>query len=185
MQIMHLTSQPNLSRLIIIDMQIKLASAMDNLALETTRKNCGILLQAAKVLDVPALYTEQYPKGLGATMPELEPYLNDIPKVEKNTFSCCEEPKFNRHLTTDRPQMILAGMEAHICILQTALSLTANHQVFIAEDAIISRNPSNKANAIHRLRDAGCIVTNTESVVFEWLKTAENAAFKQISRLVR
>jgi len=180
------TLQPSLSRLILIDMQVRLASAMDVDAMQTISKNCSILLQSAKLLEVPALYTEQYPKGLGTTLSALEPHLTDIPKVEKTTFSCSDEPKFNRHLTSDRPQLILAGMEAHICILQTALSLIAtHHQVFIVEDAIISRNPANKANAIHRLREAGCIITNTESVIFEWLKIAEGEAFKVISRLIR
>jgi len=180
------TSQRNLSHLIIIDVQEKLASVMEADAMQSVSKHCGILLQAAKLLEVPALYTEQYPKGLGPTLSALEPYLTDIPKVEKTAFSCSDEPKFNRYLTSDRPQLILAGMEAHICILQTALSLIAsNHQVFIVEDAILSRNPANKANAIQRLREAGCIITNTESVVFEWLKVAEGDAFKQISRLIR
>ncbi len=180
------TSQRNLSRLIIIDMQGKLAIAMDVDAMQSTSKNCGILLQASQLLEVPALYTEQYPKGLGITLAELAPHLTNIPKVEKTTFSCCDEPRFNRQLTSDRPQLILAGMEAHICVLQTALSLAGtNHQVFVVEDAIISRNLANKANAIQRMREAGCIITNTESVVFEWLKVAEGDAFKQISRLIR
>ena len=90
-----------------------------------------------------------------------------------------------RQLTSDRPQIILAGMEAHICVLQTALSLVQTKQVFIVEDAIISRNPANKANAIARLREAGCIITNTESVVFEWLGKAEGDTFKAISKLIR
>jgi nicotinamidase-related amidase len=80
----------------------------------------------------------------------------------------------------------LAGLEAHICILQTALGLVnSGKQVFIAEDAVISRNPANKANALARLREAGCIISNTESIVFEWLGKAEGDAFKAISKLVR
>src|SRR5450830_1520181 len=92
MQSIPHTSQRNLSHLIIIDMQIKLASAMDADAMQSVSKNCGILLQAAKLLDIPALYTEQYPRGLGATLSELEAFLTDIPKVEKTTFSCSHEP---------------------------------------------------------------------------------------------
>ena len=104
----------------------------------------------------------------------------------KTTFSCCAEPTFCRQLTSDRPQIILAGMEAHICILQTALQLKEQgHQVFVVEDAIISRDSANKANAIARLREAGITITSTESVVFEWLGKAEGDAFKQISRLIR
>jgi nicotinamidase-related amidase len=81
---------------------------------------------------------------------------------------------------------MLAGMEAHICVLQTALQLQeSGKQVFVVEDAVISRDPANKTNALLRLRQAGVIVSNTESVVFEWLKVAEGDAFKQISRLIR
>jgi nicotinamidase-related amidase len=154
-------------------------------AMQSVIKNCGILVTAAAMLEVPTLLTEQYPQGLGNTVPELLAQLTRIKAIEKTAFSCAAEPKFTRQLTVDRPQMILAGMEAHICVLQTALALVANKQVFVVEDAIISRNPANKANAIARLRDAGCIISNTESVVFEWLGKAEGETFKAISKLIR
>jgi nicotinamidase-related amidase len=119
-------------------------------------------------------------------LPGVAEWLKQSPRVEKTTFSCCAEPTFCRQLTSDRPQIVLAGMEAHICILQTALQLQEQgHPVFVVEDAIISRDPANKANAIARLREAGVTITNTESVVFEWLGKAEGDAFKQISRLIR
>jgi nicotinamidase-related amidase len=96
------------------------------------------------------------------------------------------EPKFSRQLTRDRSQVILTGMEAHICVLQSAIDmLGADKQVFVVEDAIISRNSANKANAIARMRDAGCIISNAESIVFEWLGKAEGDAFKVISKLIR
>ena len=96
------------------------------------------------------------------------------------------EAKVKRQLSRDRSQMVLAGMEAHICILQTAMDLMSmGKQVYVAEDAIISRQPANKANAIARMREAGCIISNTESIVFEWLGKAEGDAFKAISLLVR
>ena len=173
----------HLSQLVVIDVQEKLAGAMPADALQALVKNCGILLQAASLLEIPVLHTEQYPRGLGHTLPALA-----VPgtAIEKTTFSCCAEPKFCRQLTGDRPQVILAGMEAHICVLQTALALQADgRQVFVVEDAVLSRNAGNKANALSRLRHAGVVVTNTESVVFEWLGKAEGEAFKQISRLVR
>jgi isochorismate hydrolase len=148
-------------------------------------KNCGILLQAAKLLNIPMTYTEQYPQGLGVTLPDLKQHLL-LPAIEKTCFSCCDEPSFRSKLRGDRPQMVLAGMEAHICVLQTALQLqTSGKQVFVVEDAVISRNEDNCYNALQRLQHAGVIVTNTESVVFEWLKVAEGDAFKQISRLIR
>jgi len=181
-----LLSQRSVSHLVIIDMQERLASAMPNKAMQGVLKNCGILLQAAALLEVPALYTEQYPKGLGKTHTDLTPWLDTKPRVEKTAFSCCDEPAFCRQLTSDRPQVVLAGMEAHICILQTALALQAmGRLVFVAEDAVISRNPANKTNALERLRQAGIVISNTESIVFEWLGVAEGDAFKQISGLVR
>jgi nicotinamidase-related amidase len=179
-------SQRDQSQLAVIDVQERLASVMPEDALQAVVKNCGILLQAAALLEIPALYTEQYPKGLGHTVPQLMPWLTPQIRVEKTAFSCCEEPTFCRHLTSDRPQIVLAGMEAHICILQTALQLhDMGRQVFVAEDAVLSRNAAHKANALDRLRQAGVIVSNTESIVFEWLGKAEGDAFKQISRLVR
>lgn len=175
-----------LSQLVLIDIQTRLQSVMEPDAMNAVIRNCGILTTAAKLLEVPVLLTEQYPQGLGKTVPELSTTLSDIKPVEKMTFACTAEPKFTRQLTSDRPQIILAGMEAHICVLQTALGLIEGQkQVFIAEDAIISRNPVNKANALARLREAGCTISNTESIVFEWLGKAEGDAFKTISKLVR
>lgn len=177
-------NQESQSHLVIIDVQQKLCGVMDEAALAKVVKNCSILLQAAKLLNIPALHTEQYPKGLGATLPELSQHLGS--PIEKTSFSCGDEPKFSAKLRGDRPQLILAGMEAHICVLQTALQLQASgKQVFVVEDAVISRNEDHCYNALQRLQHAGVIVTNTESVVFEWLKVAEGEAFKQISRLVR
>ena len=173
----------HLSQLVVVDVQEKLAAAMPAGDLQLLVKHCGILLQATALLEIPVLHTEQYPKGLGPTLPELA---ITGAAIEKTAFSCCAEPRFCRQLTGDRPQVVLAGMEAHIYILQTALALQADgRQVFVVEDAVLSRNAVNKANAMSRLRHAGVVVTNTESVVFEWLGKAEGDAFKQISRLVR
>ncbi len=174
------------SQLVVIDMQERLSGVMAPEALGTVIKNCGILLQAAKLLDVPTLHTEQYPQGLGTTLSYLTQWLSPETRVEKTSFSCCEESEFCALMDDTRPQVILTGMETHICILQTALQLQEmHHQVFVVEDAVISRNPANKANALDRLRQSGVIVTNTESVVFEWVKIAEGDTFKAISRLVR
>ncbi|MDR2875271.1 MAG: isochorismatase family protein [Methylobacillus sp.] len=171
-----------LSQLVIVDVQEKLCAAMEPSALAAVVKNCGILLQAARLLEIPVLHTEQYPQGLGATIADLR----GENAIAKTAFSCADEPAFAARLRRDRPQITLAGMEAHICILQTALQLQGlGKQVFVVEDAVISRRDANKQNALARLRHAGVIVTNTESVVFEWLKVAEGDAFKQISKLVR
>lgn len=181
-------AQARLSRLVIVDVQERLANAMEPQAMQGIVRNCRLLLQAAELLEIPALYTEQYPKGLGPTLPELAELLNGKPRVEKTVFSCCDEPAFCRQLSHDKSHIVLAGMEAHICILQTALRLKQqdrNRVIFIAEDAVISRNSSARMNALERLREAGVIVSNTESIIFEWLGKAEGEAFKQISRLLR
>jgi nicotinamidase-related amidase len=182
------------SQLVVIDMQIKLASAMPADALQAATKNSSILMQAAQLLSVPSIVTEQYPQGLGETLPEIAQYLQQTKLVAKTAFSASSEPKFNQQLHRDKPQIILAGMEAHICVLQTALALLQlnnsgdnklSKTVFVVEDAVLSRNPANKANALARLRDAGCVIANTESIVFEWLGNANHEAFKAISKLIK
>jgi nicotinamidase-related amidase len=114
------------------------------------------------------------------------PFLTHATFIEKTSFSCADDPKFNSKLIETRDQVILAGMESHICILQTALDLIQKgKKVYILEDAISSRNILNKQNAIFRMRDAGCILTNVESIVFEWLKNSENQSFKTIAPLIK
>ena len=183
--------QPNLlkvglSQLLIVDVQTRLIGVMPEADMAACLKQSGILAQAAALLAVPIILTEQYPKGLGHTDPALAEHLAGVVPVEKTAFSCVAEAKVKRQLSRDHSQMVLAGMEAHICILQTAMDLMSmGKQVYVAEDAIISRQPANKANAIARMREAGCIISNTESIVFEWLGKAEGDAFKAISLLVR
>ena len=175
-----------ISQLAIIDMQVKLSSAMPAKAMQQAAQNCGILAQAANLLGVPTIATEQYPQGLGETMPEIKTHLGKAKIIAKTVFSACGEPKFSQLLHRDKPQIILVGMEAHICLLQTALDLLLqSKQVFVVEDAVISRDANNKANAVARLREAGCVVTSTESVLFEWLGDARHEAFKTLSTLIR
>ena len=142
-------------------------------------QTCALpIFEAAKILEVPFLYTEQYPKGLGPTVKKLK-LLFATPSIEKKAFSCLDEPRFKSHLMKSRPQMILCGLETHICILQTALALkAAGKEVFVVEDAILSRSSLHHQNAIHRLRSEGIVVTNSESVMFEWLRVAEGDQFK-------
>lgn len=177
---------PALSQLVVIDMQVKLAAAMQATAMQMTTKNGSILAQATALLNIPHVLTEQYPQGLGETLPEIKQQLTNSKAIVKNTFSACGEPKFNQQLQRENSQIILVGMEAHICVLQTALDLLqAGKTVFVVEDAILSRNPANKANAINRLQQAGCVIVNTESVLFEWLGNANQPAFKAFSTLIK
>ena len=174
------------SQLVIIDVQEKLSAAMPSEVLNRLTKRLELLVTASNSLDIPYICTEQYPKGLGKTLPKIEPFLIQAKYVEKTNFDCCEEPIFNRYLVRTRPQIFILGMEAHICVLQTALSLMEKgKEVFIVEDAIVSRNILNKQNALHRMRQAGCIITNTESIIFEWLKDAKHETFKSIAPLIK
>lgn len=183
---MHPLANLDSCQLVVIDMQTKLATAMPAESMTAVVKQTQIMLQAVQMLAMPTLFTEQYPQGLGHTIPELIASISPAIVIEKTAFSACAEPKFNAKLSRDKSQVVLLGMEAHICVLQTALDLLANHkQVFVLEDAVISRNPANKANAIARMRDAGCVITNTESVLFECIGNAQHEAFKAIAKLIR
>lgn len=176
------------SVLVVIDIQERLAAAMVPAARAGVIRNTQILLQAAACLGVPALVTEQYPKGLGPTVAELVDALPPgTPRLEKTCFSCAAAESFPAALEAGgRPQVILVGMEAHVCVLQSALELLAvRREVFVVEDACCSRNQANHANAMDRLRAAGVVVTNTESLLFEWLRDARNEHFKAISALLR
>lgn len=175
------------SILLLIDIQEKLASAMANEAKKTVLQQTEKLLIAATTLDMPVLVTEQYPKGLGSTEEILKQHFNDdVSVIEKTCFSCFQAEKFKQEIEShQKPQVIITGMEAHICVLQTAIDLYhEGYSVFVVEDAIISRTESNKNNAIQRLRQAGVVVTNTESVIFEWLRDAKHEHFRTLSRLI-
>ena len=174
------------SQLALIDIQEKLSVAMPKEVINKIVKRCELLITVANELNIPQICTEQYPNGLGHTLNTMTPFLSEANFVEKTVFACTDEPIFLRYLIKTRPQIFLTGMEAHICILQTALGLLkAGKDVFIIEDVVVSRNISNKQNAINRLRDAGCIITNTESVIFEWLKTSDNDIFKKVAPLIK
>jgi nicotinamidase-related amidase len=176
------------SVLVIIDLQERLAAAMAPAARTGVIRNTRILLEAATRLGVPILVTEQYPKGLGSTAAQIVEMLPAAtPRFEKTCFSCAgAEPLSTALQDSGRTQVILAGMEAHVCVLQSALELRVVRQgVFVVEDACCSRNQEHHANAMHRLRAAGVVVTNTESVVFEWLRDARHEHFKAISALLR
>jgi nicotinamidase-related amidase len=182
----HLTLSTDLSQLVVIDVQTKLCGVMPKADIKAVVKNTGILVQAASLLQVPIIATEQYPQALGETVPEIAQHFTTVKPIAKTAFSAYADPKFKAHCQRDKSQIILAGLEAHICILQTTLSLIAQgKQVFVVEDAIMSRNAENKRNALARMASAGCVVTNTESVLFEWLGDAKHEAFKEVSKLIK
>jgi len=176
------------SVLVIVDIQDRLLAIMPDAAREQMLRNTRILAESAALLGIPVLVTEQYPKGLGHTAAAVAEALPPAtPRIEKTCFSSAGCEAFAAALAAAaRSQIILAGMEAHVCVLQSALELrAAGREVWMVEDACCSRNPANRRNASDRLRAAGVVVTNTESVVFEWLRDARHEHFKAISALVR
>jgi nicotinamidase-related amidase len=143
-----------------------------------------LLVRAARRLQVPVVVSEQYPKGLGSTVAALQADLTDIPRFEKLQFSAAGG--IHEFLNGDISQIILCGIETHVCILQTALDLISHGlQVFVVSDAAGSYSPDDRLVAIQRMRDSGCIMMSSESVVFEWCETAAAGEFKDLSRLVR
>lgn len=173
--------------LVVIDVQEKLCVAMDEAVLKQVVKNVGILLESAAELSVPVLVTEQYVKGLGATLPELKEKAALAPCYEKMAFSCCGSPEFVEALkATGRTQVIITGMETHVCVLQTVIELRdAGLNVHVVKDAVMSRNKQNWQTAIQAMTLAGAIPTSTESVLFQLLKVAGTEEFKKLSKLVR
>lgn len=175
------------SQLLVIDLQLRLLEVMPDAEQDNVINNCRSLMTAASKLNIPTLLSEQYPEGLGKTV-EVIHSDPDIPVCEKTSFSCCRTSRFEQQLASpeQRPQIILCGIETHICVLQTAADLQYwGYEVFIAEDAVASRNNTNKINAIQRMRDAGMNITNTESTLFEWLRDAKHPDFKTIAQLIK
>ena len=171
--------------LLVIDIQERLAAAMAER--EKVVVNTGHLIAAAKLLGVPVVHTEQYPKGLGPTVPELRAALEPAAPVEKLTFDCCGEPTFAPALdAAGRSTVIVCGMETHICVLQTVLGLLARGMtVHVAADAVCSRNAENARTALELLRDAGAVITCTETVMFQLLVRAGTPEFKAIQARIR
>jgi nicotinamidase-related amidase len=171
--------------LLVIDIQDRLAVAMSERAKVVT--NTGHLIAAARLLDVPVVHTEQYPKGLGPTVPELRAALEPAAPIEKLTFDCCGEPSFAPALeAAGRSTVIVCGMEAHICVLQTVLGLLARGLVVhVAADAVCSRDAENYRAALELMRDAGAVVTCTETALFQLLGRAGTPEFKAIQSRIK
>lgn len=165
--------------LVVIDMQEKLLAAMPRRAelTATVQK----LIAAARILRLPVIATAQYVKGLGPVVPEV-----GEPAVEKLAFSCCGSPEFVRKLKDlGRQRIILCGVEAHVCVQQTAIDLMKDYFVYVPADAIGSRHRHNHKVAVERMRDCGAVITTAESAVFELLREAGTAEFKQILPLFK
>ncbi len=172
--------------LVVVDVQEKLCRAMDAEWLEKLTGNIAILLETAKELQLPTFATEQYVKGLGETLPVLKEKLV-APASEKMSFSCCGDSVFMAALKRQqRKQVIVTGMETHVCVLQTVIELLdAGYSVHLVSDAVMSRKKENWQVGLEMAAAAGAVVTSTEAALFQLLKVAGTEEFKRLSKLVR
>lgn len=186
--IKKLYCQADDSQLLIIDIQSKLTSVMPDKVIQRLVYNTGNLAQAAGLLSIPVHVSQQYPKGLGTLIPEIAELLPaGYQQYDKTCFSCAGVNNLMQEISHNkRNQIIIAGIEAHICVLQTALDLIeAGYQVYIVNDAVSSRQRDNYENALGRLQMAGAIISNSESVIFEWLSDATHPQFRKISAMIK
>jgi len=173
------------SVLLLVDLQEKLFPHIAEK--EDLLKKTAILIQGIKTLNIPRIVTEQYPKGLGKTIPEIGVLAKDVTPLEKISFSCMDDQNIRRQLKSlGRRYVILAGIEAHVCILQTAVDLNQQgYTPVIVTDCISSRNIQSKETALQRFMQEGIILSSAESILFELLRYAGSEEFKNISRLVK
>jgi len=172
--------------LVVIDVQDKLCRAMDEKVLERLTGNIAILQETAREMGIPMVATEQYVKGIGETLCILKEKLTD-PALEKMTFSCCGEAPFPERLKAlGRKQVIVTGMEAHVCVLQTVIELLdAGYHVHLVKDAVMSRRKENWKVGLEAAMSAGAVITSTEAALFQLLRVAGSEEFKKLSKLVR
>ncbi|MGE4317715.1 MAG: isochorismatase family protein [Deferribacterales bacterium] len=170
--------------LVVIDIQERLVKAMDDDVLKKITDNTLRLVKGANVMGIRTLFTQQYSKGLGDTIMSLKEHLEGD-HVEKTDFSCCGESSFNEGLKGVKT-VILAGMETHVCVLQTALDLmNAGFAVHIAADAVCSRSKFNWKTGLRMMESAGAVITCTETVLFQLVKRAGTPEFKEISNIIK
>ena len=171
--------------LIVVDVQGKLAQLM--YVKDDLFKNLRILIKAASILEMPIILSQQCPDALGPTIPEIAELLEGIEPVNKSAFSCLGEPQFEAKLhELSRKQVLLCGIEAHICIYQTAVDLIKDGcEVHVPADAVSSRTFENKHLALSRIQAEGAKITSAEMALFELLRTADHDKFREIARLVK
>lgn len=170
---------------LVIDIQERLLPVIHEK--ESFLKNCTILIQGLQILEIPLLVTQQYTKGLGETVQEIASLITDFSPIEKRDFSCCGEPGFMAQLSqTGAKNIVICGIESHVCVLQTALDLKeSGFNPIIVMDATSSRHPKSVELVKERFRFEGIIMTSTESILFELTRTSAIPEFKAISQLVK
>ncbi|HAM53200.1 MAG TPA: hydrolase [Nitrospiraceae bacterium] len=171
--------------LVVVDIQERLAVVMGQR--HKVVAHTLHLIEAAKLLRIPIIVTEQYPKGLGRTVSEIRDALPSIEPIEKIVFGCCAEPSFQSTLASfGTKKVIVCGMETHVCVLQTCLGLLLNsYFVHVVADAVCSRTKESHKTGIEFMRDAGAVITGTETVLFQLLEKAGTEEFKAISKRIK
>jgi nicotinamidase-related amidase len=170
---------------LVIDFQERLFPAIWEH--EKLSRNVPLLIEGLKAIGIPLIVTEQYVKGLGPTIPAIAGTIQGIERIEKASFSCCDEPRFMMGLASSgKDYVVIAGIESHVCVLQTVIDLKQHgfHPV-VVEDCISSRKENDKMMAIERMRHEKVIITTYESILFELLRYSGGETFKAISRLVK
>lgn len=176
---------PKDTLLLVIDVQGRLAGAV--FQSEAVEANISKLIRACQIFDVPVLVTEQYPKGLGSTIDSLKELLPGNVPVQKLSFSCCGSEEFMKQLRGfNRNEILVVGMETHVCVYQTALELlNAGYHLHLVTDAVSSRTEENKLLGIHCIEKSGAALTSMEMAVFELLRIAGGERFKAISKIIK
>ncbi len=177
---------PNNTTLVVIDVQGKLAQLMSQK--EALFDNLQKIIKGAQVLELPIIWNEQLPEKLGPTLPEIAELLSHSTQpIAKSSFSCCGNPPFMEALAaTQRKQVLLAGIESHVCVYQTCLDLlNFGYEVEVVTDAVSSRTEENRQIGLARMQQAGATLTSTEMTLFELLRVAAGPKFKEITRIVK
>jgi nicotinamidase-related amidase len=170
--------------LAVIDVQEAFRPAV--LDFDRVAANIGVLVQGARVLGLPVLVTEQYPTGLGETVPEVAQHLDGVERLEKTSFSAVGADGFQAALPDMRDQVLLCGIEAHVCVNQTAEDLLgAGHEVHVVGDAVTSRTAENRDLGLRKMERSGAVLTSVETALFELLREAGTPEFKEIQRLIK
>jgi nicotinamidase-related amidase len=171
--------------LVVIDIQSKLWNIVHEK--ESLLENAVRIVKGAQVLGVPIIYTEQNPKGLGTTVPELAQLMPNLQPFYKNTFSCCKEPTFKQAIEAlNRKQILICGIESHICVYQTTMDLMASgYEVNVVADVVSSRVARNRDIALSRMQSEGAKLTVVEMALYELMQTAEIPCFRDILKVVK
>jgi len=182
----HLVPAPGLlardrAALVVVDVQEAFRKAVDRF--EEVAHRAGVLVAGARILHLPVIVTEQYPRGLGKTVPEVAAHLEGVPRLEKVVFSAAQAPGFD---LAGRSQALVCGIETHVCVSQTVHDLLARGvEVHVAGDAVSSRSPQDRELGLSKMQRAGALLTSSETALFELLGRAGTEEFKQIQGLVK